>query len=97
MQAIAAVIGAGGQGAQPGRQMPTLSTSGTPQEKPVAPDAPGQPGWKQAMQSAGTAAGTMKQLEHPAWMLVDKLAGDDRMGFAQNNPGMMNMIKGLFE
>lgn len=39
MQAVAAIIGAGSQGAQPGRQMTPMGGSA-----PIAPAAPGQPG-----------------------------------------------------
>lgn len=115
-QAIGMVLGgaqlanAGGQGAQAGKQMPQVQT-GQPSggAAPISPDAPGTPGFAQrAAAGVNKGAGLMQQLEHPAWGVIDRLAGGalsgtgadgkpDRMSFAQNNPQLMSMIKSYFD
>lgn len=104
MQVIGEILGAanaGGQGAQPGRQMTPMVPGGGAGTAPVDPGAPGTPTFASraaaAVGAANAGAGAVKQLEHPAWGVIDKLAGGDRMGFAQNNPEIMNVVKSLFD
>src|SRR5689334_6204177 len=85
-----------GAGAQPGQRPPDA-----PSIKPVAPGGFGAPtnnGFQNAAQTAKAATDTVKSLEHPAWGVIDKMAGDpnDRSSFAGANPVAMDFLKNIF-